>query len=243
MHIYIDKTIERKKLIKLLIIVLIVVAVAAAAIYGINYKRNYYDRYYDPNVNDAFFGWQRGTCTHDESYAEPVLPNGRYYPDGDVQAAFYLEVTDNKYYQFVPSDGNVGGLIEIIYNCDKEHDAALSNSDNSWFRDFRTMVEKNEFKVITCHDLEGEPTLLCSEWIEYDHKYMLDDGVYAYPGEKYLLTASSSGGPISPKINFEDDGSVSIEPFGFFTPDMLNGLSPDEKDFAESKLVYCGNDF
>ncbi len=78
------------------------------------------------------------TCDHDDSYTEPVVPDGKYYPNGDINADYYIEIADNT--------------------------VSYRNSDGSCIEDF--VWNGQEFKVITQHYADDSLTLSYI-WDEY----------------------------------------------------------------------------
>lgn len=138
----------KKMRILILTIAASITFIAAAVIV---FFRHYYPGWLDKErKTDIFFGQsQFGICTHDESYTEPVMPNGRYYPDGDTSAPYYVEITENSFCQLKPADGNIETLLTIAYqnNQIKNH-----------------IGDKKEFKLITNHC--DDSIFFCHDWEE-----------------------------------------------------------------------------
>ena len=136
---------------------------------------------------DYFFGQSMyGVCVHDESYTEPLLKNGKYYPDGDISAPYYLEITENKYLCYKPSSGDAGDIFEMIY---EKWKISLENTPD-FEKEYvykqgldiggiAKILEPTEFRVITSHSLDM-PSIY-TKWEEYTPPY---EG--AYRGEKYV---------------------------------------------------------
>lgn len=96
----------------------------------------------DPrSLNALFFGQVEGrVCTHDETFSEPVIPDGKYYPNGDPNAEYYLEITGDK----------------MCYR---------DKSGNYWGRNSGELMGwygEREYKVITTHF--DDIHMLCAEW-------------------------------------------------------------------------------
>lgn len=125
--------------------------------------RHYYYGWLEKNTKtDIFFGQSEGgVCTHDESYTEPIIPNGRYYPDGNISAPYYLEITENRFCRLTAADGTTETLLKIAYE---------NNQISNHFAD------KKEFRVITSHYKDN--VFFCLDWDEI-RRFNLND----YRGE------------------------------------------------------------
>ncbi|MCM1523137.1 MAG: hypothetical protein NC120_01655 [Ruminococcus sp.] len=89
------------------------------------------------SLNDLYSGQtEGGVCTHDETFTEPVIPDGKYYPDGNAGAEYYLEISGNTMC-FRDKNGNPYGDVE------------------AW-------CGEREYKVITMHT--DDAAMLCAEW-------------------------------------------------------------------------------
>lgn len=122
--------------------------IAAAVIV---FFRHYYPGWLNKeSKTDIFIGQsQFGICTHDESYTEPIMPNGRYYPGGDVSAPYYVEITENRFCQLKPSDGKAETIVMIAY----ENNQIQNN-----------LGDKKEFRIITNHSKDS--VFFCTDWEE-----------------------------------------------------------------------------
>ena len=90
-------------------------------------------------VSELYVGQSYGVCTHDESYTEPVIPQGRYYPGGDKNADYYMEIKDGTF-------------------CLRWQDGSIASDDPVW-------GGEREYKVVTLHATDA--VMLCSEWTEW----------------------------------------------------------------------------
>lgn len=126
-----------------------IITFSSAAV--IVFYRHYYPGWLDKeSKTDIFFGQsQFGICTHDESYTEPVMPNGRYYPNGDTSAPYYVEITENRFCQLKPADGKIETLLTIAY-------------ENNHIENH--IGDKKEFKLITDHC--KDTVFFCLNWEE-----------------------------------------------------------------------------
>lgn len=62
--------------------------------------------WYDWDYTDIFWNQTPSGCTHDLSYTEPVIPTGKYYPNGDPSSEYYMEITnENGGYYFYDNTG------------------------------------------------------------------------------------------------------------------------------------------
>ncbi|MDE7278137.1 MAG: hypothetical protein K2N26_00185 [Oscillospiraceae bacterium] len=214
----------KKTRILILTIAALITFISAAFII---FLRHYYYGWLDKeSKTDIFFGQSAGVCTHDESYTEPIMPNGRYYPGGDVFAPYYVEITENRFCQLKASDGKIETIVMIAY----ENNQIRNNID-----------EKKEFKVITHHFKDS--VFFCTDWEEIrrfdlnDYRGEIlpaeirnrdesDDFLWEtneYRGEKLMMRGS--GGAVITDTN----NSV----IGFSSPEY--SISPD----YESDFIYC----
>lgn len=90
-------------------------------------------------VDELFIGQSYGVCTHDESFTEPVIPEGKYYPNGDRNADYYMEIKNGTF-------------------CLRWQDGSVASDDRVW-------GGEREYKVVTFH--YADSVILCSEWHEY----------------------------------------------------------------------------
>lgn len=93
------------------------------------------------SLNDLYSGQtEGGVCNHDETFTEPVIPDGKYYPNGDSSAEYYLEISGDTM-------------------CFKDKNGGYFGSDSGlnavWHGE-------RKYKVITSH--MNDVTMLCSEW-------------------------------------------------------------------------------
>lgn len=87
--------------------------------------------------DDFYFGQSEGgVCTHDETFTEPVIPDGKYYPDGNVNAEYYLEISGNTM-------------------CYKDRNGEPYGNNQYW-------IGQREYKVITVH--HDDIAVLCPNW-------------------------------------------------------------------------------
>ncbi len=93
-----------------------------------------------------------------------MIPDGRYYPQGDSSAPYYIEITENKYLRLAPVSGELSDMLVILYESN-----ALYLSE---------YLEKTEFKVITSHVVDS--SFLYKEWKDF---VPVHEGTYT--GEKY----------------------------------------------------------
>lgn len=77
------------------------------------------------------------TCDHDDSYVEPTVSDGRYYPNGDADADYYIEI--------------IGSTV------------TYKNADGSVLEDF--VWNGGEFRVITQHALDDN-VVMAFVWTE-----------------------------------------------------------------------------
>ncbi|MCM1523136.1 MAG: hypothetical protein NC120_01650 [Ruminococcus sp.] len=97
-----------------------------------------------------------GVCTHDETFTEPVIPDGKYYPDGNAGAEYYLEISGNTM-------------------CFRDKNGDPYGDRESW-------CGEREYKVITNH--YTDTAMLCANWKDaeflpgcpYLDKYQLRSG-------------------------------------------------------------------
>ncbi len=213
-----------------ILIVIFVAAVLVGLYFGLNHLIKWYKMYYDPYTEDIFVGQsEHGYCTHDESFTEPIMPNGRYYPDGNVNAPYYLEITENKYYCFKAADGEPAALLEMAYNYNNAAEQ-LYGKDFLACADLNTICKKKEFKLITAHYMDGEPAYMWSEWVEFDHNSPFNKN--SYRGEKFF------GLECFGKLSFSADNEATVTIMA--NPDILNLLSPEkENSVGAIKLVCC----
>lgn len=129
-----------------------------------------------------------GVCTHDLSYTEPEIPAGRYYPNGDASAPYYMEISkvDGKnYFEYKNPDGsNYGDSSSEFYG-------------------------KKPYTVHTFHIIDS--IVLCNKWHERSDE---DDDEFSrglWPGEKIVLERDN----VCRNLKLHDDGSVEIEPYNF----------------------------
>lgn len=90
-------------------------------------------------MTELYLGQSNGICTHDESFTEPVIPEGKYYPNGDRNADYYMEIKNGTF--------------------------CLRNRDGSAASDDRVWGGERGYKVVTFHYTDD--VMLCSEWHEY----------------------------------------------------------------------------
>lgn len=88
---------------------------------------------------ELYLGQSCGVCTHDESFTEPVIPEGKYYPNGDRNADYYMEIKNGTF-------------------CLRWQDGSVASDDRVW-------GGEREYKVVTFHYTDD--VMLCSEWHEY----------------------------------------------------------------------------
>lgn len=92
------------------------------------------------SIYDLYLGQtEGGVCTHDESFTEPVIPEGKYYPNGDRNADYYMEIKNGTF-------------------CLRWQDGSVASDDRVW-------GGEREYKVVTFHYADN--AILCSEWHEY----------------------------------------------------------------------------
>ena len=158
----------------------------------------WYDFYY----TDYFMGQSFGNCTHDSSYTEPVIPAGKYYPDGKSDSDIYLNITEENGRQFLE-----------FMNADGTSHIGTDESDP-----FYRYRGKQEFVVITDHvnDMVYLTTAWCEreEW-ENNVKYKIPDPGELFKGEKRFVDTSgfdydSGLKPIIWQVTVFGDGSVSL---------------------------------
>lgn len=130
------------------------------------------------------------TCTHDDTYTEPVIPDGKYYPNGDPNATYYIEITDGSYVDYKNADGT-------------------SMESFQW--------SGQEFRVITFHYddtvylsyewSESDPALVTDVYPNYVQRYnniygsevIFEDDcvkIHPWPSEADVTSTSSDGSPI-----------------------------------------------
>lgn len=138
----------KKRRVLILTIAALITFISAAVVM---FYRHYYPLWLDKeSKTDIFIGQsQFGICTHDESYTEPIMPNGRYYPGGDVSAPYYVEITENRFCQLKPSDGKAETIVMIAY----ENNQIQNN-----------LGDKKEFRIITNHSKDS--VFFCTDWEE-----------------------------------------------------------------------------
>lgn len=90
-------------------------------------------------MTELYLGQSNGICTHDESFTEPVIPEGKYYPNGDRNADYYMEIKNGTF-------------------CLRWQDGSVASDDRVW-------GGEREYKVVTFHYTDD--VMLCSEWHEY----------------------------------------------------------------------------
>ena len=138
----------KKMRILILTIAALITFISAAVIV---FYRHYYPLWLDKeSKTDIFFGQsQFGICTHDDSYTDPIMPNGRYYTRGEGCAPYYVEITENRYCQLKPADGKTETIVMIAY----ENNQVKNN-----------IGDKKEFKLITNHC--DDNIFFCHDWEE-----------------------------------------------------------------------------
>ncbi len=109
------------------------------------------------SVSELWIGQSYGVCTHDESYTEPVIPDGKYYPGGDKNADYYMEI----------KEGTV---------CLRWQDGSIASDDRTW-------GGVREYRVVTMHGPDA--VMLCVEWYEYtDEERKLNDTLDRYRAKR-----------------------------------------------------------
>lgn len=131
-----------------------------------------------------------GVCTHDLSYTEPEIPAGKYYPGGNTDSGYYLEISEENgkdYFEYKYADGGCYG-------------------DSS-----SPLYGKTSYTVHTYHF--SDDVVMITKWHE---RTALDDendefiqGLW--PGEKIIVDEGNHTADIS----FDDSGSVLIQPYDF----------------------------
>lgn len=148
--------------------------------------------WFDWDYTDIFHNQTQGGCTHDLSYTEPVIPAGKYYPNGDPSREYYMEITDENgeyFFEYKNADGTAYGPTD--------------GSDHFYER-----TGKHQFKVITQHGL-GDQIIITTSWTERDPEtdpypdLWLGDTIYK--GSDGIVTG----------VSFDDDGNAVIDPIKF----------------------------
>lgn len=93
-------------------------------------------------LDDLYLGkTEGGVCTHDETFSEPKLPDGKYYPNGDASADYYLEISGDKMC-FRSSDGS-----------------PYETQNQTWYGE-------HEYRIITDH--YTDISMLCADWTDFE---------------------------------------------------------------------------
>ncbi len=183
------KFIDRHNIFLSVICVLLVIIVVSGVYY--------FSCNYDPYETDLYLNQSYGgICSHDETYTEPILPNGRYYPNGDIYAEYYMEITENKYIQLVAANGKQETILKKVY----DHIIYINTLDGDQSNinyDFFQILEKREFKIITDHFKDN--VFLCYQWSNFKPKHK-----GAYKCQKYTIEGNAH------EVLFEDDGSILL---------------------------------
>lgn len=144
--------------------------------------------YYDYDFTDTFLNQSLGNCIHDLSYAEPEIPDGKYYPDGDESRGYYAEFTSEngkRYFEYKNADGSP-------YVPD-----GTQNSSR--------YLGKHEYAVKTVHHYDK--VFVTTSW--EPHSSENDPAPGMWQGEKIDFGNDPDG--IRFEIFCNDDGSVEME--------------------------------
>lgn len=201
---------------------LLVIIIAYGLLFGSYFYIKWYCIYkYDQYRDTLFFAKTNfSPCTHDLSYQEPVVPNGKYYPNGDISAPYYVEITEYKYWEMISSDGKIESLISLVENngYDSESDSPYKLSGEDLSHKYRGVGNKVEFKVITEHATDFP--MMYINWHRTSAEEIEDIGYH--PGSPYMGSL-----PIS-RIIYSEKGEVQlVSPFkGEITEETVNDLVP-----------------
>lgn len=145
--------------------------------------------YFDYDFTDVFPNQSLGSCTHDLSYTEPVIPEGKYYPDGNGSREYYVEVTrenGKQYFEYKMTDGT----------------PCIADESSPFAR----INGKHEFVVYTDH--QREMIFVSNRWQPIKREDYPDPDMW--PGAKINITTLDRD-QVMFRVFFDESGSTEMD--------------------------------